>query len=79
MYSPEKIKKPLFDLLIPGLLNGDARNIVLIILRKLNGPFRSEIFGSSKVGLLSLLPIIFIWTTGYLIVANRVNKYQNRC
>ena len=79
MYSPEKIGNPLFDFLIPGLLNGDARNIVLIILRKLNEPFRSEIFRNSMVGLLSLLPIIFIWIIGYLLVANRVNKLQNAC
>jgi hypothetical protein len=79
MYSPEKIGNPLFDFLIPGLLNGDGRNIVLIILRKLNEPFRSEIFGDSMVGLLSLLPIIFIWTIGYLSIANRVNKLQNAC
>ncbi len=79
MYSPEKIGNPLFDFLIPGLLNGDARNIVLIILRKLNEPFRSEIFGNSMVGLLSLLPIIFIWIIGYLLVANRVNKLKNAC
>ena len=79
MYSPEKIGNPLFDFLIPGLLNGDTRNVVLIILRKLNEPFRSGIFGNSMVGLLSLLPIIFIWTIGYSIVANRVNKLQNAC
>ena len=79
MYSPEKIGNPLFDFLIPGLLNGDGRNVVLIILRKLNEPFRSEIFGDSMVGFLSLLPIIFIWTSGYLMIANRVNKLQNAC
>ena len=79
MYSPEKIGNPLFDFLIPGLLNGDGRNIVLIILRKLNEPFRSEIFGDSMVGLLSLLPIIFIWTIGYLLIANRINKLRNVC
>jgi len=79
MYSPEKIGNPLFGFLIPGLLNGDVRNIVLILLRKLNEPFRSEVVGNSMLAFLSLLPIIFIWTIGYLIVANRVNKLQNAC
>jgi len=79
MHSDIEIENPLFDFLIPHLLNGYARNIGLIILRKLNEPLRSKFLGNSMVRLWSLLPIIFIWAIEYLMVANRVNKSQNAC
>jgi hypothetical protein len=76
MFSQIEIKNPVFDSLIPRFFrsSGGGSNLTLIIVRNLAEPFRGLILNRKWIRQLSLIPIILIWITGYLIVASRVSK-----
>ncbi|MFN2302402.1 MAG: hypothetical protein ACK2TV_01600, partial [Anaerolineales bacterium] len=74
MLSTTKIQNPLFDLLIPGFIHGEGRNLMFSIFMRILPLMGYNLKDTSLAGHLSKLPILLIWLIGYFLVANRIDK-----